>query len=68
MVAGLNAFNPGVLMAYPSALGLLASEQAAGRLHLRPLLAITGGESATTGTRERAAAVFGCPVRDLYGP
>lgn len=67
LVAGLNAFNPGLLMAYPSALGVLASEQAAGRLHLRPLLAITGGESALAGTRERAAPVFGCPVRDQYG-
>lgn len=67
LVAGLNAFNPGLLMAYPSALELLASEQAAGRLHLQPLLAITGGESSTAETRDRAATVFGCPVRDLYG-
>ncbi len=67
LVAGLNAFNPGLLMAYPTALGLLAAEQAAGRLHLRPLLAVTGGESATAGTSDRAATVFGCPVRDLYG-
>lgn len=67
LVAALNEFDPGLLMAYPSALNLLATEQAACRLHLRPALAITGGESTTPGIPERAAAAFGCAVHDLYG-
>lgn len=66
LIAGLNAYRPGVVMAYPSALERLADEQAAGRLRLDPMLVITSGESAPADVRQRAAAVFGCPAQDLY--
>ncbi|MHA6522845.1 phenylacetate--CoA ligase family protein [Tessaracoccus sp. G1721] len=67
LVADLNSFDPGVLMCYPSALGLLAAEQEAGRLRVRPLVVVTGGESALPGLHARAESAFGCPARDLYG-
>lgn len=66
LVAALNAFDPAMVTAYPSALALLAQEQAAGRLRLQPTLVEIGGESTTTEASAFAAAAFGCPVRNLY--
>ena len=66
LVAALNAFDPAMLTAYPSALALLAQEQAAGRLHLHPTLVEIGGESTTSEASAFAAAAFGCPVYNLY--
>jgi phenylacetate-coenzyme A ligase PaaK-like adenylate-forming protein len=67
LVAELAAFRPAVLSGYPTALLLLAREQAAGRLALRPALALTGGEWLAPADRAAIAAAFACPVRDLYG-
>ena len=66
LVAALNAFDPAMLTAYPSALALLAQEQAVGRLHLHPTLIEIGGESTTPEASAFAAAAFGCPVYNLY--
>lgn len=66
LVAELDAFDPAMLTAYPSALALLAQEQTAGRLHLRPTLVEIGGESTTPEASAFAATAFGCPVHDLY--
>lgn len=66
LCAAIGAFHPQVLAGYPSALELLASEQAAGRLHLRLMLAATSGETLEPATRERIGAAFGCMVRDSY--
>lgn len=67
LVAQLNAFAPGALTAYPSMLGLLAAEQADGRLRVHPTLLETGGESMTPEARGFASAAFGTPVHDVYG-
>jgi phenylacetate-CoA ligase len=67
LVAALNAFDPAILSGYPSALELLAEEQATGHLHLRPILVETAGESTPPGARARMAANFGCEVKDAYG-
>lgn len=67
LAAALNEFDPGILITYPSALQLLAEEQSAGRLHLRPVLVETVGESSSAEARAGMAAVFGCLVRDVYG-
>jgi phenylacetate-coenzyme A ligase PaaK-like adenylate-forming protein len=67
LVAALNAFDPAILTGYPSALELLAGEQAAGRLHLRPVLVEIAGESTTPGARARMEAAFGCAIRNAYG-
>lgn len=64
--AALEAFDPSVLAGYPTALDLLATEQAAGRLHLRLLLAAVSGESVAEGALQRMEADFGCIVRQSY--
>lgn len=66
LVRALNALRPAVLGSYPTALVLLAKEQAAGRLAIRPALALTGAEWLSPAAREEISAAFGCPVRDTY--
>lgn len=66
LVAELQAFDPVMLTGYPSALDLLAGEQSAGRLALRPVTVELGGESLSPETDSRISAAFGCPVRNLY--
>ncbi|GAB3431749.1 phenylacetate--CoA ligase family protein [Flindersiella endophytica] len=66
MVEGLNRFNPAVLSGFLGMLLLLANEQEAGRLHIKPALVIPGGETSTIGDRERLASVFGAKVRAAY--
>lgn len=66
LVTALNAFDPAILTVYPSALELLAEEQLAGRLHLRPVFVEIAGESTTHDANARAAAAFGCPIRNAY--
>lgn len=67
LVTALNAFDPAILGVYPSALELFAEEQLAGRLHLRPVFVEIAGESMTQDAGARAAAAFGCPIRNAYG-
>ncbi len=67
LVTDLNAFDPAIITGYPSALDLLAEEQAAGRLHLRPVLVETGGETTAPDARARMAAAFGCAIHNAYG-
>ena len=66
LVAGLNAFDPAVLIGYPSALELLAGEQTAGRLRVRPVLVELGGESVGEDGRARIAAGLGGALHDDY--
>lgn len=66
LVGALNALRPAVLGSYPTALTVLAKEQAAGRLAIRPALALTGAEWLSPAAREEISAAFGCPVRDTY--
>jgi phenylacetate-coenzyme A ligase PaaK-like adenylate-forming protein len=67
LVAALNAFDPALVSSYPSALELLAEEQLAGRLRIRPIMLETGGESMAAAARAQVAAAFGGPVHDVYG-
>lgn len=67
LVSELNAFDPTVLSAYPSALEQLAQEQRAGRLHLRPILAEIAGESWAPDAVARMADAFGCEIHNVYG-
>jgi phenylacetate-coenzyme A ligase PaaK-like adenylate-forming protein len=67
MVRRLNDFQPAVLGGYASTLLLLAEEQEAGRLHIDPVMVVSGGESLAPKARKLVAAAFGCPVRDYYG-
>jgi phenylacetate-CoA ligase len=67
LVEALNRFRPAILTTYPSALELLAEEQVAGRLRIRPTAVETAGESMTASSRATASAAFGCAVHDVYG-
>jgi phenylacetate-coenzyme A ligase PaaK-like adenylate-forming protein len=67
LVRELNEFQPGCIATYPTAAALLASEQEAGRLVVRPAAIWTGGEWLSIGTRQHLQEVFGCPVVDDYG-
>ncbi|MDA8208330.1 MAG: phenylacetate--CoA ligase family protein [Actinomycetota bacterium] len=66
LVKGLNAFQPATLTGYPSALALMAGEQAAGRLRISPVLARTAGENLTDEMRSRITSGLGCRVIDSY--
>ncbi len=67
IVAGLNQFQPAMLNGYATAISLLAQEQAAGRLQIRPVLVMTSSESLAPEERERIRQAFGCTVADNYG-
>lgn len=67
LVRELNAFDPTIIVAYPSALGLLADEQLAGRLHLRPIMTEIAGESMTPEVIAKMEQAFGCKMRNAYG-
>lgn len=67
LVAAIDAFDPAILTGYPSAVELLAAEQDAGRLHLRPSFVTTAGETMPPGGRARLAKAFGSTTIDVYG-
>lgn len=68
IVGGLNAAQPIVLQGYPSMLGLLAQEAAAGRLTIAPRLLIGIGEPLYPSTRERLSRAFpAAPVQNWWG-
>lgn len=67
LVEELNEFKPVILTSYPSALEVLAGEQSAGRLRLRPVIVELGGESIDAAGRARIVAAFGEKVvHDAY--
>jgi phenylacetate-CoA ligase len=66
LVAALNDFRPAVVGSYPTALAVLAEEQAAGRLRIYPSLVLSGAERLSPPLGKRIAASFRCPVRDTY--
>ncbi len=63
----LNEVQPTLLAGYASVLGLLASEQLAGRLHIRPALVLSSAEYLPPDERARILEAFGVPPRNLYG-
>jgi phenylacetate-coenzyme A ligase PaaK-like adenylate-forming protein len=67
LVEQLNAYKPTILASYPTAAEMLAEEQEAGRLHIRPREIWTGGEVLSEPTRLRVQRAFGCRVRSAYG-
>lgn len=67
LVQALNNFQPTVLLGYPTVMRLLAQEQKAGRLKIKPLLVSTAGEWLAPTTRAQIKAAFNCLVRDNYG-
>ncbi|HJV95653.1 MAG TPA: phenylacetate--CoA ligase family protein [Albitalea sp.] len=67
LVAELQAYQPTLLVTYPSCAVALAQEQAAGRLQLRLAETWCGGEQLSPAQREQIRAGFGCAMRNNYG-
>ena len=66
IVRALNAFQPEALIAYASMAQLLADEQLAGRLRIRPGAVQCSSEVLTREARQRTERAFGVPVREVY--
>ena len=66
-VEQLNAFQPAFLAGYPTALRLLAAEQAARRLAITPSILWSGGERLTPVARREIERAFGALLVDEYG-
>ncbi len=66
LVAALNAFDPAVLIGYPTALHLLALEAERGNLRVRPALVVVGGEVLTAQARDTIEHALGTRILDLY--
>ena len=67
LVAQLNAWQPEILEGYTSIIGLLAGEQIAGRLQIRPRMIGTGGETMNAEIKRRIRAAWGSGPFDFYG-
>lgn len=63
----LDAFQPESLVGYASILRLLAEEQHAGRLSIRPRAVMSASEVLTDETRGRLRAAFGVEPTNVYG-
>jgi len=66
LVRALNGFRPAVVGSYPTALAVLAGEQAAGRLRIAPALLLSGAERLSPPLGERISDAFHCPLLDTY--
>ncbi|HLF28350.1 MAG TPA: phenylacetate--CoA ligase family protein [Anaerolineae bacterium] len=66
-VQQLNDWQPGALIAYASMAGILAEEQIAGRLRIRPQVVYTASEVLTKQTRWRVQQAWGDEPFDQYG-
>ena len=66
LVRALNEFRPAIVGSYPTALAVLAGEQAAGRLRIAPALLLSGAERLSAALGKRISESFQCPIRDTY--
>lgn len=66
IVGELNAFQPAMLGGYPTVLELLIDEQKSGRLHIKPVIIMTGGEYLSSLLREKLSETFQCYVQTSY--
>ena len=66
LVAELNEFQPLVLMSYGTVTKLLANEQEAGRLHIKPVLILLTAEGLAPNEYERIARVLSTKVGNSY--
>jgi phenylacetate-coenzyme A ligase PaaK-like adenylate-forming protein len=67
LVEALNAFQPELMLAYPSVGALLAEEQLRGRLRISPTGITTTSELCTPQMAERMAEAFGVRPDQMYG-
>jgi phenylacetate-coenzyme A ligase PaaK-like adenylate-forming protein len=66
MVAALNAYQPELLIGYPSVAALLAGEQLAGRLRIAPQMLGLGSEPVTPEVRGRCIEAWGIDPVEYY--
>lgn len=66
LVAELNGFQPTLLYGYPSAMLQLAGEQEAGRLRIRPVMAVASGEALAADDAAAIEAALGCRTTVRY--
>lgn len=66
IVERLNEFQPVMLGGYPSSLELLIEEQKKGRLHITPVIIMTGGEYLSDSLRQQLSDTFHCYVQTSY--
>jgi putative adenylate-forming enzyme len=62
----LDEFQPDCLVGYASMIHVLAAEQLAGRLHIRPRAVMSASEVLTAETRARAEGAWGSTPYDVY--
>ena len=67
VVDALNAYQPEVLITYPSFIRRLAEEQAAGRLRIAPRQFSSAAETLTQDVIYLARETWGAPVLNVYG-
>jgi len=66
VVPALNRYRPDILIGYPSVLCVLADEQQAGRLAIRPRAILPSAEVLTDEARARLRAAFGVAPTNVY--
>lgn len=66
IVEKLNTYQPAMLGGYPSNLELLIEEQKSGRLHISPVVIMTGGEYLSEQLRSQLKETFHCYVQTSY--
>jgi phenylacetate-coenzyme A ligase PaaK-like adenylate-forming protein len=66
IVEALNNYQPEVISTYPSFVRVLAGEQLAGRLRVKPRLIRTSAETLTKDVRDIAAATWQATVANSY--
>ncbi|HEX6674419.1 MAG TPA: AMP-binding protein [Actinomycetes bacterium] len=67
IVAGLNRFQPTGMLAYPSALAILAAEAREGRLRISPRRIMSTSEPLMAHVRQAVEETFGAPIANMYG-
>ena len=66
ILEGLNAFQPDILMGYPSGLAILAQRQGNGELDISPTVIQSSGEVVTSSDRALIESTFGVPLLNVY--
>src|SRR5262249_14785126 len=67
IVAGLNEWQPALLLGYPTALAMLAAEVRHARLRIAPRRVTASSEPLLPETRHALEQAFGAPVANMYG-
>jgi len=67
LIEALNEYQPSFIATYPTAASLLAAEQRAGRLGIRPSAIWLGGETLSAVCRGEVRGAFQCRVLEEYG-